>query len=127
MIRTFLIALALLALAGRAPLAQGAQAPVDMSGQWDVTYSPPAGDVQFMMNLRQNGSRLTGTMITEGGEFPITGTVDGKAFTMTFTRPSGGQMVKFVLKGTVDGEMATGTAKLNDDPEAPLSCERTSK
>jgi hypothetical protein len=92
-----------------------------------VTYSPPAGEVVFMMNIRQSGTRITGTMITEGGEFPITGAMDGKTFTMTFTRPSGGQMVKFVLKGTVEGEMATGTAQLNDDAPYPLQCERTGK
>ena len=127
MIQKFLFCLAALALAGTASFAQNADAPADMGGTWSVIYSPPAGDVHFTANIMQRGSRLSGTMVTEGGEFELTGSVEGKAFTITFTRPSGGDMVKFVLKGTVDGEMATGTAKLNNDPESPLECHRTEK
>jgi hypothetical protein len=127
MIKKFLFFLVALTLAGTASFAQTSDAPADMAGTWSVIYSPPAGDVHFTAIIAQRGSRLSGTMVTEGGEFPIDGSVQGKAFTITFTRPSGGDMVKFVLKGIVDGEMATGTAKLNNDPESPLECHRTEK
>ena len=89
--------------------------------------SPAAGDVEWTMFVTQRGTTINGNLVTEGGEFPVSGSVTGKAFTMTFTRPYGGEMVKFIFKGTVDGESLTGTAKMNNDPEVPLKGERTEK
>jgi hypothetical protein len=121
MIRRFAIALILAAVASGALLAQAST----LTGEWSVTYRPPAGEVTFSMFLTQSGTRLTGSMETEGGEFPITGSVDGNKFTLTFTRPSNGAMVKFTFTGTFSGDTLTGTATLNADGPYPLNGERS--
>jgi len=115
-----IFSLLLAAGAGSSLVAQAS----NLTGEWDVTYGSPSGDVEFTMYLTQSGSRLTGNMETEGGEFPITGSVDGNKFTLTFTRPSNGEMVKFTFAGTFSGDSMTGTAMLNASGPYPLHAER---
>jgi len=98
----------------------------NLTGEWSVSYESPSGDVEFAMYLTQSGSRLTGNMETEGGEFPLTGSVDGNKFTLTFTRPANGQMVKFTFAGTFTSDSMTGTAMLNASGPYPLHAERKS-
>src|SRR5262249_7655032 len=99
---------------------------VDMSGQWEVVYNPPSGHVDATLYIMQQGTTIKGSAETEGGEFPITGSMNGKAFTLTYTRPSGGEMLKMVFTGTVDGDSLTGTAKVGSEQPVPLEGDRTS-
>ena len=116
------VLVAALALGGAALLAQTA----DMGGQWDLVYNPPSGHVNVTLYVTQQGTSLRGNAETEGGEFPITGSMDAKSFTVSYTRPDGGQMVKIVLSGTIDGDNLTGTAKVASQEPVPLEGNRTS-
>jgi hypothetical protein len=121
MIRRFLIALFVATAATTVLLAQNA----DVAGEWSLLYRPPDGAVHFNVYMSQTGTRLSGNMETEGGEFPLTGSVDGAKVTFTFTRPAGGVMLKFTFTGNADGDSMTGTMMLGSDGPFPFSAERT--
>jgi hypothetical protein len=120
MIRTtaFLVA-ALLAYAVPA----GAQ--VDAAGEWAVTFSTPSGPAEFTMYITQEGPRLTGRLTSDAGEFPLRGTIDGSSVTITWSFPDAGTVIEITFEATVDGERMTGTAKLRDRGQGPMSAQRT--
>ena len=106
--------------------AQDAQAaPADMAGEWEVSFPSPAGPQEFTMYVMQQGPRLTGRLTSEYGEYPLRGTIDGAAFTITWTLPDGGRTVEVTFTGKVDGDSLSGTAKLGTRGSGPLSGRRT--
>jgi hypothetical protein len=100
----------------------------DMNGQWETVYNPPSGHVDCTLYITQTGTTLKGNAETEGGEFPLTGSVDGNKFTLRFTRPSGGAMVTITFAGIVQGDqIASATAQVANAEPVPLEGSRTSR
>jgi len=104
-------------------IAQAAQ--TDMAGEWEVTFASPQGPLDFTMYVMQQGPRLSGRLTNEFGEFPLRGTIDGAAFTITWTLPDAGRSVEVTFAGKVDGDTLSGTAKLGTRGSGPLSGMRT--
>ena len=100
-------------------------ASADMAGEWEVSFPSPAGPQEFTMYVMQQGPRLTGRLTSEYGEYPLRGTIDGAAFTITWTLPDGGRTVEVTFTGKVDGDSLSGTAKLGTRGSGPLSGTRT--
>jgi hypothetical protein len=124
MIQRITLCLAAAVFAGATLLAQTS----DMTGQWEVVYNPPSGHVNATLYVQQSGTTIKGNAETEGGEFPLSGSVNGKAFTISYTRPDGGRMVTTTYKGTVEGdEMKDATAQLTGQEPVPLEGDRTSR
>ncbi len=116
---------AVAALVAAAPVfAQAPQAPADVAGQWTVTFDTPGGPQEWDMYVVQKDARLSGRMTSDGGEFPITGTEDGKNFKVTWTHADQGRMVEITFKGTANGDTISGTATLSGLGEGALSAER---
>ena len=108
-------------------LGQAPQAPADVAGQWSVTYETPVGPQPWDMYVVQRDTRLSGRMTSDSGEFPITGTQDGKQFKVTWTHPDQGRMVEITFKGTAEGDLITGTATLSTYGEGTFTAERTGR
>jgi hypothetical protein len=124
MIRRLMLCFMVFAASGAALVAQTA----DMGGQWETVYNPPSGHVDCTLYITQTGTTLKGNAETEGGEFALTGTVDGNKFTLRFTRPSGGTMVTIVMTGTAQGDqLANATAQVANAAPVPLEGSRTSR
>lgn len=124
MIQRITLGLAAAMLAGATLLAQTA----DMTGQWECVYNPPSGHVEATLYVTQSGTTIKGNAETEGGEFPLSGSVNGSAFTINYTRPSGGQMLTVVFAGTIDGDaMKDATTKVGKEEPVPLEGNRTSR
>lgn len=104
-----------------------AAAQADMAGEWDVTFSSPQGPQEFTMYVAQEGSRLSGRLTNEAGEFPLRGTLDGDSFTITWSLPDAGRIVEVAFTGKVDGDSMTGTAKLGTTGSWQLSGTRTGR
>ena len=105
--------LGLLAVAS-APVAASAQ--VNVSGTWTLSVSTDNGVTTPSMTLEQNGSALTGHYSSETlGEQEVSGTVDGRSVTISFSARLQGQSIPVVYEGTVgdDGRL-TGTIDLAD-------------
>jgi hypothetical protein len=124
---SLLVVLAIMAMfAPRSAASATAQAAqTDMSGEWAVSFSTPQGPLELTMYVMQQGPRLTGRLTGEYGEFPLRGTIDGAAFTITWSLPDGGRSVDITFTGTVDGDSLSGTAKLGTRGSGPLSGTRT--
>jgi hypothetical protein len=123
--RTACLAAALLAvfLVSIAPLS----AQADVAGEWAVTFQTPGGPEEFMMFVAQSGARLTGRLTSDVGEFPLTGAVDGNHVKIVWSLPERGKLLEITFTGTIDGDSITGTAKLGDLGQGPMSAERTAR
>jgi len=105
-----------------------ALAETPAGGDWRVEFvSPSRGDVDVNMTLVQNGTKLTGRVIDEYGEYPIEGRLVDDQLTVVFSVPENGKMLEITLQGKLQGDTLTGTAKLGNVGEGPMSARRTSR
>jgi hypothetical protein len=102
-------------------------APADVAGNWRVEFVVPAGEMAVNMTINQDGSKLSGRVINEDGEFPIEGSVNDNQVTVTWVVPEQGSQMTITMQGTVDGEYISGMARLGDVGEGSLSARRVSR
>ena len=128
MFRTFLAAcLAVAALAVPARAQQTEQPkPRAVAGTWRVDFVTPLGQNWIIMTINQSGSRLTGHATDEFGEYEINGRVVDDQVTVVWSVAEDGKMLEITMKGKLESAtLITGTAKLGDVGEGPLSARRT--
>jgi hypothetical protein len=111
--RLFLAA-ALLALVAAPVLAQDAPKNVDVTGTWEMTVESPQGSMTITVEFKQDGEKLTGKQVSEMGEAPLTGTIKGNDLAYELTVDMGGQQMKIVNKGKVEGDVIKGTTELGE-------------
>jgi hypothetical protein len=120
MIRNILAAfLAVLVVSGSV-LAQRSAA-----GTWRVEFVTPLGQTGVNMTINQSGTRLTGQVTDEYGEYPIEGRLADDVVTVVWSVPEDGKMLEITMKGKLEGNVITGTAKLGNVGEGPLTARRT--
>ena len=95
------------------------------AGMWRVEFVTPQGQVGVNMTINQSGTKLTGRVTDEYGEWPIEGRLTGGEVTVVWSVPEDGKMMEITMKGKLEGNLITGTAKLGDVGEGPLSARRT--
>jgi hypothetical protein len=100
-------------------------AQANVAGEWAVSFATPMGMMEFTMAVSQSGTKLTGHMMSDVGEFPLKGAVDGDQVTIDWTLNDNGKMVDITFKGKVEGDKMSGTAKLGTIGQGPFSAERT--
>ena len=120
MIRTVLAALLAVCVTSASLLAQQSAA-----GLWRVEFVTPQGQVGINMTINQSGTKLTGRVTDEYGEWPIDGRLADGVVTVVWSVPEDGKMMEITMKGKLEGNLITGTAKLGDVGEGPLSARRT--
>jgi hypothetical protein len=97
-----------------------------VAGTWRVDFVTPLGQTWVIMTINQSGSgHLTGHATDEYGEYGIDGRIVDDQVTVIWEVPEDGKMLEITMKGKVDGNTITGTAKLGDVGEGPLSARRT--
>jgi len=101
-----------------------AQQP-NVAGLWRVEFVTPLGQVGVNMTINQSGVRLTGHVTDEFGEYEINGRIADTQVTVVWSVPEDGKMLEITMKGKLEGNVITGTAKLGDVGEGPLSARRT--
>jgi len=120
MMRNALMALLALCVIPATVVAQQSAA-----GMWRVEFVTPQGQVGVNMTINQSGTKLTGRVTDEYGEWPIEGKITGGEVTVVWSVPEDGKMMDITMKGKLEGNLITGTAKLGDVGEGPLSARRT--
>ena len=116
--RLFILAAVLSAFAAPA-LAQPSAA-----GEWKVNFVVPSGTKFVNMVINQQKTTLTGTVISEDGEFPLTGKIIDDQVTVVWTVPEDGKLMEITMKGKLVGNVITGTAKLGNVGEGSLTARR---
>jgi len=105
------------------PAALAAQSSA--AGLWRVEFVTPLGQVAVNMTINQTGTRLTGHVTDEFGEYEIAGRVVDGQITVVWSVPEDGKLLEITMNGKLDGNVISGTAKLGDVGEGPLSARRT--
>lgn len=118
-LRRFLLAAALVVFAAPA-FAQN-----NVAGMWRVEFVTQTGQSVVMMTVNQSGSKLTGHITDEYGEYEIEGRVADGQVTIVWSVPEDGKMLEITMKGKLEGTLITGTAKLGNVGEGPLTARRT--
>ncbi len=106
-------------LAAAAAMAQ--QGP---AGEWRVQFATPLGQRMVIMTLNQSGSKLTGHVTDEYGEYPLEGRFEGTRVTAVWSVYDDGKLLEITLKGTLEGSVINGVAQLGDVGEGPLVARR---
>jgi hypothetical protein len=96
-----------------------------VAGLWRVEFVTPLGQVGVNMTINQSGGKLTGHVTDEYGEYEITGRIAENQVTVVWSVPEDGKMLEITMRGKLEGAVITGTAKLGDVGEGPLSARRT--
>jgi len=98
-----------------APAAPAAPAAASAVGgeKWDVTFKTPQGDLPAVVTVRAEGTKIQGTISSQMGEAPFTGTLDGKALKVTFDFATPNGTVPIVMTGDIEGDtIANGKAEI---------------
>ena len=91
----------------------------DVTGKWVGKMETPNGTRDSVINLKQDGEKLTGSMPGRNGETPIAdGSVKGDDVAFTVVRNFGGEERKINYKGKVAGsEMKLKFEMMGQDRE----------
>ncbi len=120
------VGVALVCLSGSARAQTQQQQPRTVAGTWRVEFVTPLGQNWVIMTINQSGGSLTGHAIDEFGEYEINGRVVDDHVTVVWSVAEDGKMLEITMKGTLEtATLITGTAKLGDVGEGPLSARRT--
>jgi hypothetical protein len=96
------------------------------AGMWRVQFATPLGQRAVNMTINQRGTRLSGQVTDEYGEYPITGEfANGRVTVVWHVSEEGGQQLEITLRGALDGDEIRGTAQLGDVGKGPLLARRT--
>jgi invasion protein IalB len=80
-----------------------------VTGNWQVSWTATNGDQrQVSMQIKQNGSKLSGTFQGERGSASLKGSLKGNQISLTVKLPRRRQLS---LTGTVDGGKMSGTTE----------------
>ncbi len=105
---------------GRGPRPDGTPAAAlpNVGGTYSITIQAPGQALTGTLNLTQQGSTLSGTMITELGTSPIKdGRVTATGMSFGGTVVFGGQTIDFTVTATVTGNQLSGTV---DSPQGAV-------
>jgi hypothetical protein len=94
------------------------------AGEWKVNFVVPTGTRFVNMVINQEKTTLSGTVISEDGEFPLTGKIIDDEVTVVWTVPEDGKLMEITMKGKLAGNLITGTAKLGNVGEGSLTARR---
>src|SRR6059058_343720 len=84
------------------------------AGMWRVEFVTPLGQVGVNMTINQSGGKLTGHVTDEYGENEINGRITENQVTVVWSVPEDGRMLEITMRGKLEGNLITGTAKLGD-------------
>lgn len=77
---------------------------VDMTGKWTMAVEKDGSTGNPVFDLKQEGAKLTGTYAGKFGEAPVTGSVEGGNFSITYEMSG----VVVTYAGTTDGATCKG-------------------
>lgn len=91
----------------------------DATGKWDVVLMiPGAGEFPVTADLKQEGTKVTGTFVSPAGEIPVSGTMTGPSLKLEFTAETPQGALPVTMTGELGAEGFTGKASLAGMGEA---------
>ncbi|MFI0239923.1 hypothetical protein [Streptomyces sp. NPDC016845] len=94
---------------------------MSVEGIWDLSVATPIGTIDAVVELREDGSGITGSAHGAGQEVPLTEvslTGDRLSWKQAVTRP---MRLNLVFAVTVDGSTMSGTSRAGRLPASKVS------
>lgn len=77
----------------------------EIDGKWTATFDTPMGAMATSWQLKADGAKLTGKSTSDmGGQDVIEGKIDGKEVSWVEVFNFNGNSIRFVYKGTINGD-----------------------
>ena len=93
-------------------------------GKWEITINSPMGAVKASLDLKTDGSSLTGTQTAQQGSGPLeNGKVDGNNLAWS-AKISSPMPLTLDFTGTVDGDKLSGSVKAGSFGSFPFNGNR---
>ena len=101
-------------------------AAAQLTGQWSMTIESGQVPTTAVLDLAQDGNRLTGTLKSDNGEGRIaSGSISGKDVKITIEIGAGGKVIELRFVGTVDDQtQLAGTVESAFGAPAPWKANR---
>jgi hypothetical protein len=112
------------AIPAAAPAASAGGAAGDVSGKWDITFNMGGNPSPATGNFTQSGEKVTGTLSSQAGETPVTGTMSGQALKLAFVVETPQGALEITLTGDLSGDDLAGKAALTGLGEAEWTGKR---
>jgi hypothetical protein len=97
-----------------------------VDGKWTLTVAAPGESVEVLLDLKQDGEKVTGTMASSvGGGTVSKGTFKEKKLSATITADIQGSPTELGVEGTVDGDKISGTITAHGLGSFPYSGTRS--
>ena len=93
----------------------------DVSGAWACTVDSPQGQLDVTLTLKQDGDKVTGTLSSQMGDAPVTGTVKGSDIEFTMSMDAGGGNMVLKYNAKVDGDKISGSINIEGQGEIKFS------
>ena len=85
----------------------------NITGKWTLSVDAGGQIVEVVLDLKQNGAAMTGTMSSQAGGGTVEkGTVSGKNLSVTVKGEVQGQSTEIQIDGTIDGDKLSGTVNV---------------
>ena len=95
------------------------------AGKWDVTFRTPQGDFPATATLTADGGKLSGTMGSQLGETPISGTIEGTKITLSLVVDSPQGSMNVSMTGEMQGDSINGMADVAGMGQMEWSAKRS--
>jgi hypothetical protein len=86
---------------------QDASDSANVAGTWHVSWQGRRGSRKGVLEIQQNGSKLTGKFQAQGHSAPLTGSVQGNNVSFS----AEGERMKLEFTGTIERDKMTGTTR----------------
>ena len=108
------------------PDRQPDKAEVNVTGKWTMTMEMSMGTATPSLDLKQDGTKLTGSYTGRYGTFPLEGTLKERAIQFSFQMGAEGETFTMSFAGDVaaDGQTMKGTASLGEMGDATWTAKK---
>jgi hypothetical protein len=116
--------------AAAAPAAPASTTPpvagslTDVTGNWDITFMMGGNPMPATATFTQTGEKVTGTIASQAGETPLTGTMSGQALQITFNVDTPQGALEITMTGNLSADGLAGKAVLTGLGEAEWTGKR---
>jgi hypothetical protein len=108
------------------PAGQDPPKTVSVTGKWTMTLEMSIGTATPVLDLKQDGTKITGTYTGRYGTFELQGTLKARLIEFSFPMTAEGQSVTMTFSGEVapDGQAMKGTATISELGDATWTAKK---
>ncbi len=99
-------------------------AQAGVAGTWQLTFQTDQGAVDADMTLKQDGQKVTGSLISPQGEAPIDGTFTDGKLVLSMSVDAGGQALVITFNGALEKDTLKGDVDFGGFGSATWSATR---